>query len=500
MAWGQADGSLLLLDYSTSEDILLDLTTGAKTPIDPIEPLDYCAYVSPNRSRIACSAGTGASAKLVILDHQGKIIKTYPWKDNWYFLDGWLNDGQVILTANPPADYEPYQNLPTTLFNIGGGNETVLLPDYPEINNLEPFNQQGPLAATATSYSPNLKLAVYEAFGEGGKDLVLWDRQNNTEAARVQQADTAPYPQWNPAGDQVVVAGRSETRYTDLFILSKSGGAQQVTDLREIIFHPTSIYTLGWSPDGKRIAFELTSDGRKCDQHCIGIFDVDSGEVEIFNFSEYRIGFSLAPNYALTWSPDSRYLLLPLISIETDEEPTVVFDVEQGLAYQVATNARIEGWLARRHDLGHSATPTQTPVSTGEVMPLSGDGIVKVTDGAYSYFLGSLNPEQTEMIAFAHDGSHWRLVRIDPDQGSFIEFIPHFDADSQNPQVSPDGKYILVASNGTGDFDIYIMDYHREEFIKYVTSNSSSDISPDWFPDGNRLVYIHNDGDWEIYI
>ena len=152
-----------------------------------------------------------------------------------------------------------------------------------------------------------------------------------------------------------------------------------------------------------------------------------------------------------------------------------------------------------------TVTPTQIPPetqtpppTTGIVMPLSGDGIVRITDGAYNYFLGSLNPEQTEMIAFAEKDSIWRLVRIDPDQGGLIEFIPEFSVDFLNPQVSPDGAYILVASNFDGDFEIYVLNYQSGTYVAKITENFSNDTFPDWFPDGNRFVFISDDGDREV--
>ncbi|MBN2502824.1 MAG: PD40 domain-containing protein [Anaerolineales bacterium] len=153
----------------------------------------------------------------------------------------------------------------------------------------------------------------------------------------------------------------------------------------------------------------------------------------------------------------------------------------------------------------NTATPTRIPSetqtlppATGSVVPLSGDGSVRITDGAYNYFLGSLNPEQTEMIAIAEKDSIWRLVRIDPDQGGLIEFIPEFSVDFLNPQVSPNGTYILVASNFDGDYEIYVLNYQSGAYVAKITENFSNDTFPDWFPDSNRFVFISDDGDREI--
>lgn len=361
MIWGQANGSLLLLDYSSDMDILLDLTTGTKIYIDPVDPLlTYCDHVAPNRLQIACSTEAGdTSSMLLILDHLGQVTKEYPWQDTWHILAGWLNNDDIMLLADRPPGYDPYQNLPTTLLNLTEEEEITLLPDYPDINIFEPFNNQGPIASTGTSYSPNLKLVVYELWDGEQDATVLWDRENNIEVARIPQADEAPYPQWNSAGDLVVLVGGLESqqefeegsksiyrpRDSELYILSVASKAQQITHLSEIFDNTTSIYSLGWSPDGQRIAFDLRVDSSECADGCIGILDVDTGVTEIVNFPNYRVGIALEPTYSLTWSPNSRQLLMRVISLVTNEDSIIIFDVEQKLAFQVTTQARIEGWL-----------------------------------------------------------------------------------------------------------------------------------------------------------
>lgn len=361
MIWGQAEGTLLLLDYSIGWDVLLDLSTGVKTRVDPVQPLrTHCHYVAPNRLQIACSSHSDTSSKILILDHRGQITKEYLWKDTWRILEGWLNNDQIVLQSYIPPDYPAYQNIPTTLFNWVDEEETNLLPDYPGITSQVPFDNQGPFPYTGTIYSPNLKLVLYESLSEEGRTTVLWNREKNQEVARVPRVNIAPFPQWHSAGDQVVVVGGQEypeldkkehvwkTTYSDLFILSELGEVRQVTHLKEIFGEPTEIFSLGWSPDGKLIAFGLRADGSECASNCVGILEVNTGAIEFVAFSNYGVGFASQPTYALIWSPDSRQLLLRAISLATKEDyiRIIIFDVEQRLAYQVAINARIEGWLA----------------------------------------------------------------------------------------------------------------------------------------------------------
>lgn len=358
MIWGQANGALLLLSDFTH--VLLDLSTGTRIPIAPLEPSwnVYCFYVAPNRLQIACSAHSEISSKTLILDNTGQVTQEVPWKATWHILDGWLNNNVIMLSADPPPDYAPYQNLPTTLFNLATEEENILLPDYLDISIFEPFGMQGPLASTGTSYSPNLKLVVYKSWDGEQTEIVLWDRENNREVVRIPESDDrSTYPQWHPAGDQVAVVGSEKfpepgekpflmkPRDSELYLLSVTDQARQVTHLGEVFDQITSIYSLGWSPDGQRIAFALRADGSECEGGCLGILDVETNVIELVNFPNYRVVHPLEPTYALVWSPDSCQLVLEVISVATNEHFIIVFDVEQKVAFQVATQARIDGWL-----------------------------------------------------------------------------------------------------------------------------------------------------------
>jgi hypothetical protein len=362
MIWGQANGALLLGEFASGM-VLLDLSTGTKIPVAPLEPSwnVYCFYLAPNRLQIACSAHhSEIASKTLILDNRGQIMQEVPWKDAWKSLVGWLNNEEIMYLAVPPPDYAPYQNLPTTLFNLVAEEETILLPDYPNISSFEPFGMQGPLAFTGASYSPNLNLVVYKSWDGAQKQtgVVLWDREHNREVVRIPDSYSSTYPQWHPAGDRVVVVGSENYPESEegkpgllkpideeLFILSVLEQSRQVTHLGELFDNTTRIRSLGWSPDGQRIAFDLRVDSSECDDGCIGILEVETGLIELVNFPNYRTALPLDPTYSLVWSPDSRQLVLEVISGETNEHAIIVYDVERKVAFQVATQARIEGWL-----------------------------------------------------------------------------------------------------------------------------------------------------------
>ena len=349
---GQAKGTFAYLDYSDSKQYLLNLATGEKTLLFAQDRLSlYCGPVSPDRSRLACHAGD----QLLLFDWQAQILDHFPWQEGWVYNAGWVNNTWLAFVTRPPQDYPNLLNVPTTLLNLTTQETRQIIPDYPNITVFEPFGNFGPLAFTGVSYGPDLELVVYEAYESGDFAWVLWDRKAQQEKARIPQSEQYPYPQWSPDGQQVVVAGSDESytrkqSATELYLLSRLNGVQKLTHLGDSFLNFTEIWGLGWSPDGKQIAFVLQSDQSACSlSGCIGVINVDTKKLNLFRFRQYGISFPDEPTYNLTWSPDGRQLLLELFSEVTQSTSITIFNFETETAFPViTTEVRILGWMSEK--------------------------------------------------------------------------------------------------------------------------------------------------------
>jgi eukaryotic-like serine/threonine-protein kinase len=61
-------------------------------------------------------------------------------------------------------------------------------------------------------------------------------------------------------------------------------------------------------------------------------------------------------------------------------------------------------------------------------------------------------------------------------------------ASSRDAAVSPDGRLLAYASDGSGNFDIWIRRFHASEPLR-VTRDEGTDSEPDISPDGSRIVF-----------
>lgn len=93
-----------------------------------------------------------------------------------------------------------------------------------------------------------------------------------------------------------------------------------------------------------------------------------------------------------------------------------------------------------------------------------------------------------------------QIYTMNPDGTNSVRVT--FDTASDiDPDISPDGKYIVFTSNQSGNNDIYIMD-RRSGTTLDLTNNPANDEWARFSPDGKQIVFDSNrdDGVFEIFV
>ena len=92
-----------------------------------------------------------------------------------------------------------------------------------------------------------------------------------------------------------------------------------------------------------------------------------------------------------------------------------------------------------------------------------------------------------------------QIYTMNPD-GSDPKQVTFDTASDVDPDISPDGKYIVFTSNQTGNNDIYIM--NRSGATLDLTNNPANDEWARFSPDGKRIVFDSNrdGGVFEIFV
>jgi tricorn protease len=120
---------------------------------------------------------------------------------------------------------------------------------------------------------------------------------------------------------------------------------------------------------------------------------------------------------------------------------------------------------------------------------------------ALAFFAGSAEaqtstqtPAQTRMlrspsvsatqIAFAYAQNIWIVDRA----GGAARRLTSFQGTTENPKLSPDGKWVAFSGEYGGNVDVYVVPAEGGE-PKRLTWNSAGDVVQGWTPDGSKIVF-----------
>lgn len=208
----------------------------------------------------------------------------------------------------PPPTYTPVP-LPTG-FHGGRIIFTCTRGDY---NHLCIVNQDGTgllrlTDAFANDYYPAFSpsggaIAFASNRSQGTFDLYFMVLSTSSLIPLTDEIGNAFSPDFSPDGENVVFANRNEQGQTSLYIVDRTGDNLRLLVEGPNYSGPTSIVGAAWSPDGRTIAFAMSTT----ELFEYEIFFIDAAGNE--PHQRFPTGL-LGITGSLDWSPDGRYLLV----------------------------------------------------------------------------------------------------------------------------------------------------------------------------------------------
>ena len=355
-------------DSPMYEGFFLNLKTGEKTLLRGGDTqVLSSASVSPNGKLLAYFLMTEKPymARLVIMGINGNpMLDRVVSGHDWFDMVGWVDNRQLMFDRYEWDSGSNYlvRPLDAILYDPFEKTQKELLSDFPGIWTLESphWNEFSLIEA---SYDPTLSYVVYP---QNGPKLVLWDLQQKQQIAVF---DTNVFfgsaPRWSPDGQKFLThnsiesdqSGATDNTRQELYSIDTKGNVQQLTHLATL-YERAQITKYSWSPDGRLVAFWIRTEpdnypGSSSNSNHpfrLAILDLQtqlvtnyclSGDVTVLNPKGGIIGNS--PNTPI-WSPDSSSLLIHSPKGEKNGM-TVLVDIEQGSAVQIADNMLPIGWL-----------------------------------------------------------------------------------------------------------------------------------------------------------
>lgn len=293
MDWSPDGATLIFSDRPDASQpyrlYMLDLKTREKSmPVEPEHSFaeDHFPRYSPDGSEIAFVRGTDQSNDLYLFNiyEKSTIRLTYDHLD----IEGiaWNNDGKSIYMAS----------------NRGG--TFGLWKIFTHNKKIVPFSP-GTANITHPAVSSNAE-QPFLAFIKINEDANIWKINLNTEQPRINTFNTSTRvdknPRFSPRGDKIAfISDRNGT--FEVWLDDSTGGK-----LRKLTsFNGPYLGNPSWSPDGKKIIFDVRKDGRS-DIFEVSVVDgvttpiIQNNAIKLFpRYSPDGTHIYFTSNYSDTW-------------------------------------------------------------------------------------------------------------------------------------------------------------------------------------------------------
>lgn len=294
----------------------------------------FCA--SPDGAwftHVEISEGDSITEKWLVVENgdgeQGRIAIQSTW--NYLSCPIWLDSQRFMLGMYSEHSY-PVSDM--VIINPFSGETQALVTDYP---NLDIDIHR----SLSVSYDSRLELVLYHAIDQE-RLTVLWDRISQERVASFQLFGYS-IPLWLPDDSGVLISASPERNAPEeWFRISREGKIAQLTNFGAS-FDDASIsyYFRELSPDGRYLAFTLETTPNYCDSNTYA----SSYYLTILDLNSLQATDYCIPGGIITWSPDSRYLVI-LHSYEENSFHTILVSPFEGWAAPITVDEGLSptGW------------------------------------------------------------------------------------------------------------------------------------------------------------
>jgi Tol biopolymer transport system component/DNA-binding winged helix-turn-helix (wHTH) protein len=277
---------------------------------------------------------------------------------------------------------------------------------------------------------------------------------------------------FSPGAASIVIANIDGTSERTL-VTTHTGDAIRIA--------PNGVLPPSWSPDGTVIASPVSVNSVQWDQTICGFRVQDGARVELTRNHWPALG-------RIEWSPDGKGLLATIIETEAASEQQIWF-----VPYPTGEARRITNDLTDYRDLGVTADARTIVTiqsekkaniwlaSTGDL-----DHPRQLTTTSYDGLNGVSWTPDGKLVYTSQIAGEQNLWMMDPNGGPARQLTVHAGF-SEQPAVSPDGRYIVFLSNRNDQEHLWRIDIDGKHPMQLT--RGIGDRHPTFTQDGRAVIF-----------
>jgi Tol biopolymer transport system component len=415
------------------------------TYADTVGMLDVMPKWSPDNTQITFSSSRGNSLNIFVVDEDGNNLRkitadmsldSLMFGKLWDVRPDWTPDGENLIYANEvDGNWDIYRT------NLADGT-IVRLTDDPA-RDLFPHS------------SPDGKYISFLSHREEGRKLWLLNTMSG-ELEAMKAFD----------GESSIILGGSNVH--------------------------------DWSPDGEWIVTEHWPKGFGWRTQCV-IISVRTGKV--FPVPVPVVDQESYATWSPSWSSDGRRVLYAAMPLQRFNSDLVVLDLTTEENYTLRDSLIQVGQLAW--------SPDNTQIAFFSVQPGTEEGagldtlitlVNSQPDSNQSTTFAGKNPDwspdgsQIACVTTGHNGGVLALYDISANETTFLK--AGHSGERREPRFSPDGELLAYVTQEGENQDLWMYDLITEDHVQ-LTFSGGNKGSITWSPDGESIVFRHNQGGFE---
>jgi eukaryotic-like serine/threonine-protein kinase len=186
-------------------------------------------------------------------------------------------------------------------------------------------------------------------------------------------------------------------------------------------------------------------------------------------------------------SPDERRVAV--VVVEGQSSDVWIYDRSLSTFSRLTTAATVTSadWSTDGSRILFTASGEGARGAVWRQLAAGGSPAERLFQNTYLSPLASMSPDGKSLLVTSLRETSWDILRVPLDSGAQARDYVATNGLEGAAKFSPDGRWVALASNESGRFEVYVRSFPEPSFKVQISASGGEE--PQWSPDGRRLYY-----------